>query len=233
MKLKSKELLIIGVLVVSLMGCGSKDKAPTEEVTAIPTIEATESDEEQEGEPGSIVDEDAQPSSLDDKDTGEFVEEDVPQTSIEDIGGEGIVDDILPDLTGMEESPVGEPVMFTDATGADNCLFAIESVEASDMKIENIDDVTDKKVVVVSYSYKNMASEGNLLFDDMSFKLLANDTVCMPYFSPELTPAAPSGVGETAFGQVAFLAPKDCQDVIVVFDNASIDAKTIFKATIK
>ena len=240
-----KLLIIIGILAISLTGCGAdKDKlepAPvedaidTEDEDGTPDVtNETETDETETDGPDEEGGANAPTNSLGDKDTSAFTEEDIPQTNLEDIGGEGMVDDTVPDLTGMEESPVGEPVKFTDATGKEICLFAIESVESSDMEIENMGDVADKKVVIVSYSYTNMAVEdNNILFDDMSFKLLVDDTTCMPYFSPKLTPAASSGVGETAFGQVAFLAPKSCTDVIVVFDNRIVNAKMIFKTTVE
>lgn len=240
-----KKGLLLIILTIALVGCGAdKDKpepAPVEDAIdttdtedadgALDVTDATETETDGPDEEGGA---NAPTTSLGDKDTSAVTEEDIPQTNPEDIGGEGMVDDTVPDLTGMEESPVGEPVKFTDASGKEICSFAIESVESSDMEIENMGDVADKKVVIVSYSYTNTAVEdNNLLFDDMSFKLLADDTVCMPYFSPKLTPAASSGVGETVFGQVAFLAPKSCMDVIVVFDNRIVNAKTIFKTIVE
>lgn len=227
MKLKNKMILIIvGIVTISLTGCGTdKDKMTenlTEEVVATPIEDEILAKDEDEPmlDPG-------------DKDTGEFMDEDVFQTDPKDIGGEGMTDDTVPDLTGIEESLVGEPVTFTNDAGADLCLFAIEAVESSDMDIENMGEVTGLKVVIVSYSYTNQAHEGSLLFDDMSFKLVANDELCIPYFTPKLTPAAPSETGETAFGQVAFLAPENCSDVIVVLDNTSVNAKAIFKAEVE
>lgn len=220
-------LIVAGMLTITLTGCGKNQVAtvtPTKE--PVPTIAPAE-----EAAAETVTPEPTK--SPGDKDTGEVSEAVITQTPLEDVGGEGAIDRTLPDITGLEESPIGEPVKFTNEAGEEVCLFAIESIESSDLTIQNMDDVPDAKVVVVGYSYTNMTAEGNLLFDDMSFKMLADNTVCMPYFSPNLTPAAPSGEGETAFGQVAFWVPQNCMDVTVVFDNSSINAKTIFKATLK
>jgi len=224
-------LVIVGAVAISLVGCGVDEEKP---VDATAKTQADEQESAQSVTPTSDTEDDKSldSASVDGKDTGDFIEGNVPQTAIEDIGGDGMTDSTMPNIARMQESAIGEPVMFKSKTGEEVCLFAIDSVLSSDMKIENMGDIKGKKVVIVSYSYTNQMSAGNLMFDDMSFKLLANDAVSMPYFSAELAQADLSRRGEKAFGQVAFLVDKDCKEVIVVFDDMFIDVKAYFKAKI-
>lgn len=214
MKAFSKLLLVVMVIMTCLTGCGADKEQP--KVTPTTTPEVTPVEE----------------SAASDGDQTGSDDEEIPQTPLEDIGGEGAVDDTMPDIAGLNESPIGEPVMFAGPAGEDLCLFAIESIESLDMAIENMGDVTGKKVVVVSYSYTNKASKDGILLDDMSFKMIANDIVATPYFAPSLTPAEISGIGETASGQVAFLVDEESKDVILVLENIHIGVKAMFKATI-
>ena len=222
---------IMGALTIVLVGCGSNKElevipsetpAVTAEITKVPTAEIT-------AEPPTVT------TDIEEglKDTGEAIEEDIPQTPLEEIGGEGMVDDIVPDLTQFEEQSVESPVIFKDGAGEELCLFVIESIQNAEVGIEEEHNGEDKKVVIISYSYKNLGNEGQILFDDMSFKLLENDTVWSPYFSAEISTTVPSNQGETATGQVAFLVNNECQEVTLVLDNASVNAKAIFKASIE
>ena len=235
--LSKRVLVIVGVLIVALSGCGTKEETPEVTVTVTPTEAPSQELDEEFSEESSdeweYDDTTVEAPGQDDRDVGGFDEGDVPQTAIEDISGEGMNDGKMPNMAGMKEVAVGKSVKFKSDAGADLCLFTIESVKTSDMTIEHMGDVTDKKVVIVSYSYKNISAEGSILFDDMSFKLVANNTLGIPYFSAELTPAPESGKGETVFGQVAFLVDSSCKDVIVAFEDASVNARAIFKATIK
>lgn len=213
---KISKLLLVAIMVatICLVGCGADKEQPEVLPTEAPVAAPAEESASPDGAP-----------------TGSDNEE-IPQTPLEDIGGEGAVDDTMPDIVGLNESPIGEPVMFAGPAGEDLCLFAIESIESLDMAIENMGDVTGKKVVVVSYSYTNKASKDGILLDDMSFKMIANDIVATPYFAPSLTPAEMSGIGETASGQVAFLVDEESKDVILVLENIHIGVKAMFKATI-
>ena len=208
-------IFITVILAFSLTGCGS-NKAKAEagaEVTATPT-------EALEAESG-------------DKDTGDFTEEEIPQTALEDIEGEGMTDKEVPDLEGIEEAPIMEPVVFTDEAGADLFSLTINSIEGSDTVMEDIEDATSKKMILVDYSFENVASDDLLLFDDMSFKLVVGEEVAMPYFGQDLTAAEAVEKGNGATGELAFIVEEDVQEAILVFDNAGVNAKAVFKVTIQ
>ena len=200
------------MLGISLVGCDSaKDKEETP--TPVPTEEA-------------VIDDGS-------KDTGDFVEEEIPQTAPEDIAGEGMTDKTVPDLKGVEEVQVATPVVFADEDGEDLFSLTINSIESSTMAIENMGDATGKRAVLVDYSFENIAAEGVLLFDDMSFKVVVKDEVATPYFTPNLVVAEAIEKGESAAGQLAFIVDEEIKEVILVFDNEGVDAKAIFKATIE
>ena len=218
MKLRGMyKVLFVGVMVIALIGCGKKDQP---EATPAPTVTPS-------GVPEAI----ATPTVQEGPDVTP-IEEDVPQTNPEDIGGEGMVDETAPDISGIQEATVGIPMVFTNGGGADYCVFTVKSIKASDMKIENMGDVTGQKVVVAEYSFENVASDDAILIDDMSFKMLADNSVGVPYFSPELKVAEPAGKGETSTGQIAFLVDENAKDVILMFKNETLDAQALFKDTI-
>jgi len=204
-------LILIGISMLSLTGCQTTKKQPSAIITPTPT------------EGISLDDEVAT------KDTTPFIDEENMQTPLEEIKGEGITDDTLPNLAQINDFPIGTPVTFTDASGNNFFALTIKSVEtATDSSLADIPN--NHKAVIVDYAFVNISSTEPLLFDDMSFKLIANDIVSTPLFFDGLIPADIAFTDETSNGQLAFVVNKDITDATLVFENASTNTKASFNS---
>lgn len=200
-------LLAAGLTAFTLYGCQSgntKEAAP----------ETTEISEET---PETVSGDETLPDT-----------EDVEQTDLDQIGGEGTTDNVLPDLTAVSKAPLEEPCVMEGVSGEEFCTLTINSITTTDDRNEG-DPEEPEKVVVLDYTYENTESEEPLLLDDLSFKLLDGDTVCQPYYLSTLTPAEPAESGETASGQIAFSVSKDCKQVILYFENGTSGAAAAFE----
>lgn len=209
-------LVTLGILSFSLFGCQSTTKAPDKKETTTESPQATP--EEDDG----LRNTDEERPGLD---------AEVPQTPLDEIQGEGTTDDTAPDLTDIKVAPLNSPVAFTSESGADLCALTINSIQVTE--VQGKEDNTAEKVVLVDYSFENISAKEPLLFDSMSFKLLEDKTVAKPYFFPELKNAELAEEGKTGSGQIAFTVSKDCKDVTLVFDNADVDEKIAFQATLE
>jgi Telomeric repeat-binding factor 2. len=204
-------LILIGISTLSLTGCQTTKKQPIAIITPTPTEVIA-------------LDDDAAT-----KDIAPFVDEGIVQTPLEEIKGEGIADDTLPNLAQINDFPIGTPVTFTDESGNDFFALTINSVEtATDSSLTDIPN--NHKAVIVDYVFANISSTEPLLFDDMSFKLIANNIVSTPLFFDGLIPADIAFTGETSSGQLAFLVNKDITNAILVFENASTNTKASFNS---
>ena len=66
--------------------------------------------------------------------------------------------------------------------------FSVDKVEVTDERSE-YDTSNPEKVVVVTYTYKNLGFADPILYDQMSFKLLEGESTCSPYYLQSLSPA--------------------------------------------
>lgn len=200
-------LVALSILSLSLPGCQSSKKTAEEK-------QQVESDETKE-----------------DKDTSEHSPGDdanVSQTPLDEIQGEGMPDETIPDLSSIEVAQLNNPVVFASESGADLCSLTVNSIEFTSRRSE--EDNTTEQVVVVTYSFDNIASADPILFDSMSFKLLEDKTLSKPYFYPTLINAELTEQGNTGAGQVAFAVSKDCKKVTLVFDNAALSQSVAFES---
>lgn len=216
-------LLTVAIMAFSLVGCQSfKKTAEKDTDTAATETSAEETDAPDAAEEGS-------------KDTSEATkpeDEVTVQTPLEEIQGEGMPDNTLPDMSGIESISVGENCVFSSESGADLCSLKIDSIKFTDER--NAEDPSSPEaVVVVDYTYENTGSEEPLLLDSMSFKLIEDDAVCTPYYLSTLTPAEPAKKGESQSGQLAFAVTKTTKDVTLFFDSEALDVQMAFKAELE
>jgi len=216
-------LLLTAIMVFSLVGCQSSENAAENDTDAA----ATETPAEETEAPDA-----AEEGSKDTSEATRPEDEVTDQTPLEEIQGEGMPDNTLPDMSGIESVSVGENCVFSSESGADLCSLKIDSIKFTDER--NAEDSSNPEaVVIVDYTYENTSSEDSLLLDGMSFKLIENDTVCTPYYLSTLTPAEPANKGETQSGQLAFAVTKTTNDVTLFFDSEALNAQMAFKAALE
>jgi len=216
-------LLLTAIMAFLLVGCQSSKNAAENDTDAA----ATETPVEETEAPDA-----AEEGSKDTSKATKPEDEVTVQTPLEEIQGEGMPDNTLPDMSGIESISVGENCVFSSKSGADLCSLKIDSIKFTDER--NAEDSSNPEaVVVVDYTYENTGSEEPLLLDGMSFKLIENDTVCTPYYLSTLTPAEPANKGETQSGQLAFAVTKNTNDVTLFFDSEALDAQMAFKAALE
>ena len=216
-------LLLSAIMAFLLVGCQSSKNAAENDTDAA----ATETPVEETEAPDA-----AEEGSKDTSEATKPEDEVTVQTPLEEIQGEGMPDNTLPDMSGIESISVGENCVFSSKSGADLCSLKIDSIKFTDER--NAEDSSNPEaVVVVDYTYENTGSEEPLLLDGMSFKLIENDTVCTPYYLSTLTPAEPANKGETQSGQLAFAVTKNTNDVTLFFDSEALDAQMAFKAALE
>jgi len=165
------------------------------------------------------------------KDTSDFsdADEEIIQTPLEDIQGEGMPDDTVPDMSGIDSVPIGETCVISSEAGTDLCSLRINDIRFTTERNEE-DTSAPESVAVIEYTYDNISSEEALLFDSMSFKLLQDENVCTPYYLSTLTLAEPAGKGESSTGYLAFIVDKDIKDVKIYFAPESLDTSLVFTA---
>lgn len=108
--------------------------------------------------------------------------------------------------------------------GQDIATFCINSVEVTDERSE-FDESNPEKVVVINYTYQNLAHEDPLLYDQMSFQLLEGETVCNPYYLQDLIPADLAYKdGEAITASLSYGVSSSCQEVVVYVDGVQVDS---------
>ena len=125
------------------------------------------------------------------------------------------------DLESTPAYKVGDAITI-QSDGKDVATFTIDKVEVTDDRSE-YDTSNPDKVIVITYTYKNLAFDDPLLYDQMSFRVLDGDTVCLPYYLADLTSpdlATTGGDAETA--TAAYGISASCNEVTIYVDGAQI-----------
>lgn len=212
-------LLTFAFTAFSLFGCQSSNNSAGKDTdVAVTETPAEETETPEALEDGS-------------KDTSDFSEadEEIIQTPLEDIQGEGMPDDTMPDISGIDSIPIGETCVISSESGTDLGSLRINDIRITTERNEQ-DTSAPESVAVIEYTYENSGSEEALLFDSMSFRLLQGETVCTPYYLSTLTLAEPAKKGESSSGQLAFIVDKDIKDVKIYFDPEALDTQMVFTA---
>jgi len=212
-------LLTVAFMAFSLFGCRSSNNSVGKDSdTAVIETPAEETKSPEGQEEGS-------------KDTSDFsdADEEIIQTPLEDIQGEGMPDDTVPDMSGIDSVPIGETCVISSEAGTDLCSLRINDIRFTTERNEE-DTSAPESVAVIEYTYDNISSEEALLFDSMSFKLLQDEDVCTPYYLSTLTLAEPAEKGESSTGHLAFIVDKDSKDVKIYFAPESLDKPLVFTA---
>lgn len=125
------------------------------------------------------------------------------------------------DLGSTPAYKVGDTIPL-QSDGKDVGTFCIDKVEVTDERNE-YNPTNPDKVIVITYTYKNTAFDNPLLYDQMSFRILDGDTVCLPYYpsdliSPELANAGDDSVTAT----LAYGVSASCNEVTIYVEGTQI-----------
>ena len=125
------------------------------------------------------------------------------------------------DLGSTPAYKVGDTVTI-QSDGKDVATFTIDKVEVTDDRSE-YDTSNPDKVIVITYTYKNLAFDDPLLYDQMSFRVLDGDTVCLPYYLADLTsPDLANAGGDAITATAAYGVSASCNEVTIYIDGAQI-----------
>lgn len=125
------------------------------------------------------------------------------------------------DLGSTPAYKVGDTIPL-QSDGKDVGTFCIDKVEVTDERNE-YNPTNPDKVIVITYTYKNTAFDNPLLYDQMSFRILDGDTICLPYYpsdliSPELVNAGDDAVTAT----LAYGVSASCNEVTIYVEGTQI-----------
>lgn len=125
------------------------------------------------------------------------------------------------DLESTPAYKVGDAITI-QSDGKDVATFTIDKVEVTDDRSE-YDTSNPDKVIVITYTYKNLAFDDPLLYDQMSFRVLDDDTVCLPYYLADLTsPDLATTGGDAVTATAAYGISASCNEVTIYVDGAQI-----------
>lgn len=125
------------------------------------------------------------------------------------------------DLESTPAYKVGDAITI-QSDGKDVATFTIDKVEVTDDRSE-YDTSNPDKVIVITYTYKNLAFDDPLLYDQMSFRVLDVDTVCLPYYLADLTsPDLATTGGDAVTATAAYGISASCNEVTIYVDGAQI-----------
>lgn len=125
------------------------------------------------------------------------------------------------DLESTPAYKVGDAITI-QSDRKDVATFTIDKVEVTDDRSE-YDTSNPDKVIVITYTYKNLAFDDPLLYDQMSFRVLDGDTVCLPYYLADLTsPDLATTGGDAVTATAAYGISASCNEVTIYVDGAQI-----------
>lgn len=144
--------------------------------------------------------------------------------------GEGAPDLSIPEnIDHINAQKVGEPFYFKK-DGTDVVSFTLDSVQTTTERSEFISPEPEK-VIVISYTYKNLSSDDPILFDDMRFQVLEGDTVCEPYYMDRLTSTEPAyKAGDSVSCTLPYAVTSNCKEVTILVTEPW--AQTSMKITV-
>jgi hypothetical protein len=134
---------------------------------------------------------------------------------------------ISSDGTGTSPTPadtasafgLGEKVTVKDKSGTAMYTLVINSVKLTDER-NQFADTDPAYVIVINYTYENLANESDLFISSMNFKVIdADGNVCATYPAgvkdyPQQTPMGAKCTGEEAYGLTA-----DGKFKLMFYDN--------------
>ena len=124
------------------------------------------------------------------------------------------------DLESTPAYKVGDAITI-QSDGKDVATFTIDKVEVTDDRSE-YDTSNPDKVIVITYTYKNLAFDDPLLYDQMSFRVLDGDTVCLPYYLADLTsPDLATTGGDAVTATAAYGISASCNEVTIYVELRS------------
>ena len=127
------------------------------------------------------------------------------------------------DLDQTPTHTLGESFILQQ-DGQDMVEFSVDKVEVTDERSE-YDTSNPEKVVVVTYTYKNLGFADPILYDQMSFKLLEGESTCSPYYLQSLSPAnITTKGGDSVTASLAYGVSADCKEVTVYVNNSQIES---------
>lgn len=108
------------------------------------------------------------------------------------------------------------------SNGKEVGTFRIDNVEVTDER-NDYNPTNPDKVIVITYTYQNTAFDDPLLYDQMSFRVLDGDTVCLPYYPSNLISAelATAG-GDSVTATLAYGVSASCNDVTIYVEGTQI-----------
>lgn len=133
-----------------------------------------------------------------------------------------------PDMTApenLDDAPVSQlgEVFTLQQDGVDVAAISIDKVESTEERSE-FDPTNPEKVVVITYTYQNLAMDDPLLYDEMSFQVLEGDTVCPPYYLQSLIPADIALKGESSVtASISYGVSSSCKEVVIYVNGVQID----------
>lgn len=137
---------------------------------------------------------------------------------------EGAPDQSYPeDLAQTPSHQAGEKFILQQ-DGQDAVEFSIDKVEVTEERSE-FDPSNPEKVVVITYTYKNLLMEDPVLYDQMSFKVLEGDSTCPPYYLQNLQAAdiAPKD-GAAVTASLAYGVSASCNEITIYVNNSQVQS---------
>ena len=114
--------------------------------------------------------------------------------------------------TGTPAQVTAEDIANSQSEGAPNMEYP-----------KDLESTPAYKVIVITYTYKNLAFDDPLLYDQMSFRVLDGDTVCLPYYLADLTsPDLATTGGDAVTATAAYGISASCNEVTIYVDGAQI-----------
>lgn len=151
-------------------------------------------------------------------------ENDLLDSSLSELQTEATPNQTYPEnLDQVPSYEIGETITLQQ-NGQDAASFCINSVEVTDERSE-YDESNPEKVVVINYTYQNLANEDPLLYDQMSFQILDGNTVCNPYYLQNLIAADLAYKdGDAVTASLSYGVSSSCQEVIIYVDGVQINS---------
>lgn len=136
------------------------------------------------------------------------------------------------DVDDTPSYKTGETHIFKDGT-KELATFTIDKVELSNER-NDYNGYNPDKILLITYTYENLAYDTPLLIDRMSFRVLDGDTVCSPYYiSNSISPnLAIIGEGPVT-ASFAYGISNSCKEVIIYIENQELSDPFCFISTIE
>lgn len=151
----------------------------------------------------------------------------------EDAQTEASPSTTVPEITkDTVTASVGESISM-EKDGKELAQFSVDKVEVTDAR-SPYDTSNPEKVVVITYTYTNTGSEDPLLFDEMSFTVEENGSVCSPYYLDDLQTADIAQKGQEAItASLAYGVSSGCTGITIHVKNPQLDTPVVVEAAVE